>query len=131
MAGDVTLGMARNKGVGAVITDGMVRDRAGVVALKLPVFARGVTPNSCVRTGPGTVGLPVTCAGQHVASGDLVLTDPDGVVVVPRAALGQVAARVAAIRAAEARAEAAVRAGLQVLDETTALLQSSQTRWID
>ena len=131
MAGDITLGMARNKGVAAVITDGMVRDRDGVVGLGLPVFARGVTPNSCVRNGPGTVGLPITCAGLPIASGDLVLGDRDGVVIVPRGQLATVAAGVAAIRAAEAKAEAAVRAGLQVMDETTALLQSSQTRWVD
>src|SRR5262245_26224854 len=46
MAGDLTLGMARNRGVAAIVTDGMVRDRDGILAVGLPVFCRGVTPNS-------------------------------------------------------------------------------------
>ena len=107
MAGDLVVGMARNRGVSAIVTDGMVRDRDGIVAVGLPVFCRGVTPNSCVRSGPGTVGLPVVAGGVPVATGDLVLGDADGVVVVPQARLEEVGARLAAVRAAEQRAEAA------------------------
>src|SRR5690349_21506995 len=73
MAGDLVIGMAKNRGVAGLVTDGMVRDRDGIVAVGLPVFCRGVTPNSCVRSGPGTVGLPVTVGGVTVRSGDLVL----------------------------------------------------------
>jgi 4-hydroxy-4-methyl-2-oxoglutarate aldolase len=71
MAGDLVAGMARNKGVAAIVTDGMVRDRAGLVAVGLPVFCRGVTPNSCVRSGPGSVGLPVVAGGVPVRPGVL------------------------------------------------------------
>ena len=89
MAGDLVVGMTRNRGAAALVTDGMVRDRDGIVAVGLPVFCRGVTPNSCVRSGPGTVGLPVTAGGVPVATGDLLLGDADGVVVVPRVAVGR------------------------------------------
>src|SRR3954469_25021417 len=75
MAGDLVAGMARNRGVAAIVTDGMVRDREGITAVEMPVFCRGVTPNSCVRSGPGTVGLPVVVGGLPVASGDLVVGD--------------------------------------------------------
>ena len=67
MAGDLVAGMARNRGAVAIVTDGMVRDRDGLVAVGLPVFCRGVTPNSCVRNGPGTVGLPVVATGTPPA----------------------------------------------------------------
>ena len=109
MAGDLVAGMARNRGCAAIVTDGMVRDRDGIVAVGLPVFCRGVTPNSCVRSGPGTVGLPITAGGVPVATGDLILGDADGVVVVPQARLAEVGARLAAVRAAEQAAEAKVR----------------------
>jgi regulator of RNase E activity RraA len=47
--------------------------------------------------------------GVHVASGDVVLADDDGVVVVPRERLGEVVARLPAIRAAEAEMDRRVR----------------------
>jgi 4-hydroxy-4-methyl-2-oxoglutarate aldolase len=131
MCGDLVVGMAKNKGVAALVTDGMVRDRDGLVAVGLPVFARGVTPNSCVRSGPGTVGLPVAAGGVHVASGDLVLGDADGVVVVPAAELDEVLARVGAIREAEGKVEAEVRGGLTGRPEWRDLLASDRVEWVD
>jgi 4-hydroxy-4-methyl-2-oxoglutarate aldolase len=50
-------------------------------------------------------------AGQPVCSGDLILADLDGVVVVPQARIAQVLARLPAIREAEARADESVRRG--------------------
>ena len=131
MIGDLVTGMARNKAVAAIVTDGMVRDRAGIVGVGLPVFCRGVTPNSCVRSGPGTVGLPVVVGGVRVESGDLVLGDADGVVVVPAAEVDAVAERVAAIRAAEQRVEAAIREGAVTRPEMTELLGSGRVEWLD
>jgi 4-hydroxy-4-methyl-2-oxoglutarate aldolase len=131
MAGDLVAGMARNRGAVAIVTDGMVRDRDGIVAVGLPVFCRGVTPNSCVRSGPGTVGLPILAGGLPVATGDLVLGDADGVVVVPRARLAEIGARLTAVREAEQRAEAAVRDGATTLPEIIELLASARVRWVD
>ena len=131
MAGDLVAGMARNRGAVAIVTDGMVRDRDGIVAVGLPVFCRGVTPNSCVRSGPGTVGLPITAGGVPVATGDLILGDADGVVVVPQARLVEVGARLAAVRAAEQVAEAKVRGGATTLPEISELLDSDRVRWVD
>ena len=84
--------MAKNKGVAAIVTDGMARDRDGIVAVGLPVFSRGITPNSCVKSGPGKVGLPIVCGGVAVEAGDVVLGDRDGVVVIPQAQLKDVVA---------------------------------------
>jgi regulator of RNase E activity RraA len=39
--GDIAAGMMRNKGVAAFVTDGLARDKAGIVATGLPVFCRG------------------------------------------------------------------------------------------
>jgi 4-hydroxy-4-methyl-2-oxoglutarate aldolase len=130
MSGDLTAGMARNRGAAALVTDGMVRDRDGIVAVGLPVFCRGVTPNSCVRSGPGTVGLPIVAGGVPVATGDLVLGDADGVVVVPQARLAEIGARLAAVRTAEQAAEARVRAGATTLPEISELLASDRVRRI-
>ena len=89
VTGDLLLGVASNRGVVGFVTDGLVRDLADLEALSLPVYAMGVTPNSPGKRGPGTVGLPIVCGGSAVASGDVVVGDRDGVVVVPRARLAE------------------------------------------
>ncbi len=109
--GDLVAGMMRNKGVAAFVTDGLARDRAGIVEAGLPVFAAGVVPASPAANGPGTVGAPVVCGGIAVNSGDIVVGDADGVVVVPLAQAEAVLEALEAVRAAEARAVAAVAGG--------------------
>ena len=115
VTGDLVLAMARNGGAVGFVTDGCVRDLPGLRAVALPVFCVGVTPNSPARSGPGSVGAPVVVAGARVASGDVVVADEDGVVVVPRERLDEVLARLPAIRAAEAEMDRRVRdEGLRV-----------------
>jgi 4-hydroxy-4-methyl-2-oxoglutarate aldolase len=131
VAGDVLLGMARNAGIVALVTDGMVRDIAGLDAVGIPVFARGLSPNSPHKDGPGSIGLPIVLAGTRVDPGDLVVGDRDGVVVVARTALPAVAAAVGEVAAKEARMDDWVRQGLKTplwLDET---LAAKGVRYLD
>ena len=109
--GDLAAGAMRNKGVAAFVTDGLARDRAGIVAAGLPLFAMGIVPNSPASSGPGQVGAPVVLGGVRVSSGDIVVGDADGVVVVPLAQADAVLARLRAVQAAEQKAEEAVKAG--------------------
>lgn len=129
--GDLLLGMARNAGVAAVVTDGLARDVPGLLEVGLPIYARGISPNSPARNGPGTVGLPVVVGGVHVAPGDVVAADRDGVVVVPRGEADRVVAKLAEVRKAEAGLLEKVRAGLTTPDFIRALLDSPRTRRID
>ena len=92
VTGDLLLGMARNLGARAFVTDGAVRDVAGIETVGLPCFAAGVTPNSPARNGPGLVGLPIVAGGVAVAAGDVVIGDADGVVVVPYGRVAEVIA---------------------------------------
>ena len=112
IVGDLVLGMARNGGAIAFVTDGCVRDVPGIRAVGLPCFCVGVTPNSPGREGPGTVGFPVVVGGVAVASGDILVGDQDGVVVVPFDRIDAVISRLEAVRAAEAETEAKVKGGL-------------------
>lgn len=114
VTGDLVLGMARNCGATGFVTDGCVRDLPGIRSVGLPCFCVGVTPNSPARSGPGTVGCVVMLGGLAVASGDVVVADQDGVVVVPQGRLEEVIARLPAIRAAEADMDRQVREGLRL-----------------
>jgi 4-hydroxy-4-methyl-2-oxoglutarate aldolase len=131
VVGDNIAMMARNAGVAGIIVNGLARDLDGIIAVGLPVFARGVTPNSCVKSGPGRVGLPIVCGGVAVNAGDVIVADRDGVVVVPQAEAAAVGAQLEPIRAAEAKLQARIRDGLTTVDAVKALLASDRVKWID
>lgn len=126
VTGDLLLGMAQNRGLAGLVTDGLARDLAGIRAVGLPIYCAGLTPNSPVRNGPGTVGLPVVVGGVAVEAGDILIGDEDGVVAVPRGRIAAVLARLTQVRAAEAALEAKVKAGLQVPDFIQSILDSDR-----
>jgi 4-hydroxy-4-methyl-2-oxoglutarate aldolase len=72
--------------------------------------------------GPAIVAAPVTLGDVHVRSGDVIVGDADGVVVVPQERLAVVLDRLALVRAAEARTETLVRDGATMLDGVRRLL---------
>ena len=97
----------------------------------LPCYAAGVTPNSPARNGPGTAGLGIVAGGLKVESGDIVLGDRDGVVVVPRAKLEDVLRQLPEVLQAEAELEAEVKAGLEMPEFVTGLLAGDSIREIE
>jgi 4-hydroxy-4-methyl-2-oxoglutarate aldolase len=129
--GDIVTMMAKNADCAGVVIDGMARDLEGIVGVGLPVFARGITPNSCVRSGPGRIGLPIVAGGVAIRSGDVIVADKDGAVVIPADDLDRVIARVDAIRAAEAKTIAKVQTGLTALDQIASLMKSERVKYVD
>jgi 4-hydroxy-4-methyl-2-oxoglutarate aldolase len=130
ITGDLLLGMAKNKGIAGFVTDGVVRDLVGILGVGLPVYCAGLTANSPARNGPGTVGLPIVIGGVRIESGDIVVGDRDGVVIVPLAEAASVAKKLAEVKAAEAGLEALVRGGLEVPDFVTAIIRSDRVEEI-
>ncbi len=128
VTGDLLIGVARNRGAAGFVTDGLVRDLDDLETVGLPVFAMGVTPNSPQRRGPGSVGLPIVCGGVTVASGDVVVGDRDGVVVVPRERITATLESLEHVKAIEAATLERVRGGLKELPvEVPALRQIGRT----
>ena len=132
VCGDIVAMLAKNAGCAGLVFDGMTRDLDGLEGVGLPVFSRGITPNSCVRSGPGRVGLPIVAGGVSVEAGDIVMGDRDGVIVVPLAMLDEVIATVKAIRAAEAETIAKVQnEGLTRMPFMDELLKSDRVKFVD
>jgi 4-hydroxy-4-methyl-2-oxoglutarate aldolase len=132
VCGDIVAMLAKNAGCAGMVIDGMTRDLVGLIEVGLPIFSRGITPNSCVKTGPGKVGLPAVVGGVLVSPGDVVMGDKDGVVVIPRAMLDEVIARVKEIRAAESQIiDRVKRENLSRLAYIDGLLSSDKVQYVD
>lgn len=129
--GDLIIGMMKNAGVVAIITDGVVRDVPGIAEVGIPVYARGVSPNSPFKNGPGGVGVSITLGGVVVEPGDIVIGDGDGVVVCPRARIAEALENLKGIRAKEAQMDSAVKGGLTAPSWLDATLSERGVTWID
>jgi 4-hydroxy-4-methyl-2-oxoglutarate aldolase len=129
--GDVFVAMAKNNGIVACVTDGMVRDIAGIDDVGIPVFARGLTPNSPFKDGPGEIGLTVAIGGVTVTSGDIVVGDRDGIVIVPQAEIAAVREQLAAVREKEAKMDAGVRNGEKSPPWLAEALEIKGVRYLD
>ena len=89
--GDILCARMVKRSVAALVTDGAVRDAAGVLGTGLPVWGAGIAAPPSVA-GLTFVGWqePVACGGVAVFPGDLVVADDDGAVLIPAAALDAV-----------------------------------------
>lgn len=131
VVGDLMVGIAKNRGLAGLVTDGAVRDVEGILEVGLPVFCAAISPNSPAKTGPGTVGLPVTLGGLTVSAGDVVVGDRNGIVIVPAARLDEIVAGLERVRALEDAAMKAVAGGLTFSERWKSLLDPTRIRYLD
>lgn len=128
--GDRVMGMLRNAGGQGFVTDGLVRDVAGIREVGLPLFCAGVSPNSPFAKGPGEIGLPVNLGDVAIDSGDVLVSDEDGVVVVPFARLDEVIEALETVRRLEAALDAQVADGRVMPESTRELMAGERVRRI-
>ncbi len=129
--GDIMVGMARNAGCVAVVTDSMVRDIEGLEQVGLPVYARGLTPSSPFKNGPGKIGYPVSIGNVVIESGDVLVGDRNGVVVVPRATVPDVLKALEGVKAKEAEMDALVAGGATQPGWLPDYLAKNPIRYVD
>ncbi len=91
--GDILCARMQQRGVAALVSDGVVRDVAGVLGTQLPVWCQGTAAPSSV-TGLTFVGWqePIDCGGVAVFPNDIIVVDQDGAVLIPAAMLDEVIA---------------------------------------
>ncbi len=131
VVGDILLGVAKNKGMIGCVTDGMVRDIDGINEVGMPVFARGLSPNSPFKDGPGEIGLSVVIGGVAVHSGDIIVADKNGVAVVPREKAAAVVNSLQAVSKKEAQMDALVRGGIKEPDWLKATFDAKGILFVD
>ena len=89
--GDILCARMARRGVAGLVSDGVIRDYAGVMGTNLPVWCQGVAAPASVA-GLTFVNWqePIACGGVAVFPDDIVVVDDDGAVLIPQALLDDV-----------------------------------------
>jgi 3-hexulose-6-phosphate synthase/6-phospho-3-hexuloisomerase len=109
--GELATESAKNKGLAGLVVHGAVRDTTDIRRLQFPVWCTLVCSHAGDPHGLGQINHPITIGGQHVAPGDWIVADDDGVIVLPKDRAVEMANRAADVLEAENRIRAEIRAG--------------------
>ena len=120
--GELATHSALQKGLAGVVIDGAIRDTYDIGQMKFPAFTRLVMPNAGEPKGFGEIGVPVIVGSQRVETGDWVLGDDDGVVVLPRSMATEYANRGMDVLERENRIREEIKRG-STLSQVTELLR--------
>lgn len=82
--GELATHSAIQRELAGVIVDGAIRDSSEIRKLRFPVFARLVMPNAGEPKGLGEIGISVNISGITINSGDWIVGDNDGLIVIPK-----------------------------------------------
>lgn len=109
--GELATWSAKLKGLAGVVVDGAIRDLDDIVKMDFPVFSRHVVPNAGEPKGFGEIGAEIKCGGRDVRSGDWIIGDDSGVVVVPQEIAQEIANRALDVKGHENRVREEIKDG--------------------
>jgi 3-hexulose-6-phosphate synthase/6-phospho-3-hexuloisomerase len=109
--GELATWSAKLKGLAGVVIDGAVRDYDDLLKIKFPIFSRSIVPNAGEPKGLGEIGAEIMCGGQTVRTGDWVIGDDSGLVVVPQEIAQEIANRALDVKEQENRIREEIKQG--------------------
>ena len=109
--GELASWSARMMGVNGVVIDGAVRDLDDIRAMGFPAFSRSVAPCAGEPKGYGGIGIEIKVGGQMVRTGDWIIGDESGIVVVPKEKAVEVANRAVDVHERENRTREEIKRG--------------------
>ena len=109
--GELATCSAIGKGVRGIVIDGAIRDIDDIRELKFPAFSRTVAPCAGEPKGYGGIGIEIKIGGQVVRTGDWIIGDENGLIVVPKEKAVEVANRALAVHENENRTREEIRRG--------------------
>lgn len=112
MMGELSAETLQYRGIRGYIVDGGSRDNAFVRRIGFPLFARFQTPRDIVAAWrPEAYGEPITIGNVLISTGDYVLADIDGIVVIPQGLAEEVVSKVEAVIQTENLVRKAILSG--------------------
>ncbi len=109
--GELATWSAKIKKLAGVVVDGAVRDFDDLIDMNVPIFSRSVTANAGDPKGLGEIGIEITCGEQLVQTGDWIIGDDSGVVVVPQKQAQEIANRALDVKEHENRIREEIKNG--------------------
>lgn len=117
LMGELSAQTLAARGVIGYVVDGGSRDTDFVLAQGFPVFCSFLTPSDIVRRWiPDAYGAPIDIGGVTIATGDYVIGDRDGVVIVPRDIAEEVVAQTEQVVATESDMRRALVGGMDPVE---------------
>jgi 3-hexulose-6-phosphate synthase/6-phospho-3-hexuloisomerase len=95
--GEMATKSCLQRGLSGIVIDGAIRDLANIREMGFPAFSTLVTPVAGEPRGQGMIGVPLRIGGQLIRTGDWIVGDDDGIVVVPQERAVEVANRAQAV----------------------------------
>ncbi|MDX9861099.1 MAG: 4-carboxy-4-hydroxy-2-oxoadipate aldolase/oxaloacetate decarboxylase [Rhodospirillales bacterium] len=130
--GEVLASACLARGIAAFVIDAGVRDGAALRELGLPVFSLGLCIKGTTKETVGSINHPIVLGGEWIRPGDFVAGDDDGVVVVRKEEIIEVARASAAREADETRRIASYRAGTPMdISKRVAVMREKGCTWDD
>ena len=108
-----------------VVINGAIRDVANIREMRFPAFSKLITPVAGEPKGQGMIGVPVKIGGQYIRTGDWIVGDDDGVVVIPQEKAVEIANRAQVVVEREDREMTEIDQG-STLGEVSELMRWEQ-----
>ncbi|OKY78557.1 MAG: 3-hexulose-6-phosphate synthase [Candidatus Methanohalarchaeum thermophilum] len=125
--GELASNSAKIKGIKALIIDGAVRDIDEIRELDFSIWARSINPEAGKPKGYGEIGNKIQCGGVNVKTGDFILADEDGVVVVDKKDKEEMLQRAKMVKENEDRIREEIKQG-KTLSEVLSLKEWEKER---
>ena len=109
--GELATWSAKLKGLAGVVIDGAVRDLDDLVKMDFPIFSRYISSDAGEPKGFGEIGAEIKCGGQTIKTGDWIIGDDSGVVVVPQEIAQEIANRALDVKEHENRIREEIKGG--------------------
>ncbi len=120
--GELATHSALQRGIAGVVIDGAIRDINDIIQMRFPAYSKLITPNAGEPKGFGEIGVPVMVGGKKVETGDWIIGDDDGVVVLPKSIATEYANRAMDVLERENRIRTEIKEG-STLSKVTELLR--------
>jgi 3-hexulose-6-phosphate synthase/6-phospho-3-hexuloisomerase len=109
--GELASWSCKIKGIAGVVIDGACRDIQHIKNLDFPVFVKHIVSNAGEPKGYGEIGCEIVCGGEVVRTGDWIIGDENGVVVVPKDRAVEIANRAIDVMETENRIREEIKRG--------------------